>query len=91
MPSPTVELNSTSLGAWTPMVNGVNVAAGEVVSVRLADSAGVKLWQLSGPDDVPSDHASHDPRRYRDLHGACVARHRVGAHLPDADWRERSR
>jgi hypothetical protein len=47
MPSPTVELNSTSLGAWTPMVNGVNVAAGEVVSVRLADSAGVKLWQLS--------------------------------------------
>lgn len=29
------------------MIDGVNVAAGEVVSVRLADSAGVKLWSLT--------------------------------------------
>lgn len=45
--SPAVLVNSTSLGAWTATTDGVNVAAGETVSVKLADSAGARLWQLS--------------------------------------------
>lgn len=47
MTSPLLEANSASLGAWTPVVNGVNVAYGEVVSLRLADVAGVRLWSLT--------------------------------------------
>lgn len=45
--SPAVLVNSASLGAWTATTDGVNVAAGETVSVKLADSAGARLWQLS--------------------------------------------
>lgn len=47
MVSPSVEVNSASLGAWTSAVGGVAVARGEVVSVRLADSAGVRYWSLA--------------------------------------------
>jgi hypothetical protein len=52
--SPLVEVNSASLGAWTSTENGVNVALGETISVRLADSAGVRFWVLSviGTDEV---------------------------------------
>lgn len=47
MASPLVEVNSPSLGAWTSPTNGVDVALGELVSIRLADPAGSRLWQLA--------------------------------------------
>jgi predicted Rdx family selenoprotein len=58
--SPLVEANSASLGAWTSTVNGVNVAVGEVVSLRLADTAGVVFWSLSltSTDNETDAHAT---------------------------------
>lgn len=47
MVSPLCEVNSASLGAWTPATNGVNVSAGETVSVRLADTGGVHFWDFT--------------------------------------------
>lgn len=46
MVSPLLEANSASLGAWTSALDGVNVATGEVVTLRLADASGVIFWTL---------------------------------------------
>jgi hypothetical protein len=46
MVSPLCEVNSASLGAWTSTQNAVVIAAGELVSIRLQDSAGVVWWDL---------------------------------------------
>lgn len=53
MASPSVECNSASLGGWTTTENGIDVLAGETVSVRLIDSAGIRLWSIDvvGVDD----------------------------------------
>lgn len=45
-PSPVCLVNSTSLGTWTATTSAVEVAAGETISVKLADSAGVGAWQI---------------------------------------------
>jgi hypothetical protein len=54
MASALVEVNSASLGGWTSAEDGFDVLPGEVVSVRLADSSGIKLWQLTviGTDEL---------------------------------------
>lgn len=52
MASPNVEVSSASLGGWTTTENGINVLAGETVSVRLIDPAGIRLWEL---DVIDSD------------------------------------
>lgn len=47
MVSPLVECNSASLGGWTSTIGGQPIALGEVVSLRLADAAGVRYWSLA--------------------------------------------
>jgi len=48
MASPLLELNSASLGGWVAAAeDGVDVLPGEVVSLRLIDSAGIRLWNLT--------------------------------------------
>jgi hypothetical protein len=60
MVSPLIEANSTSLGAWTSTLDGVNVVAGEVVSLRLADTGGVQFWSLTivSTDDETDTHGT---------------------------------
>jgi hypothetical protein len=52
MASALVEVNSASLGGWTTTEDGIDVLGGETVSVRLVDSAGIRLWEL---DIISSD------------------------------------
>lgn len=73
MVSPLLEANSTSLGAWTSTLDGVNVAAGEVVTLRLADTSGVVFWtpELIDTDDLTDSHGT-SPALTIDLVGKTV-------------------
>lgn len=55
MASPTCEVKDGS-GSYTATTNGVNVTPSNVITIRLASTAGVDVWELScvGADDASS-------------------------------------